>query len=118
MSSEVFDLPSLWSRVDGDADLLREMIAIFAAEYPPVLDRLEAAIERGDAAMVQSAAHKLKGSLVQFSAYTATGTTSCLEDMGKNGSLEGAAELAHRLRAEIADLLQALKRGGFPGATE
>lgn len=118
MSSEVFDLPSLWSRVDGDAELVREMVEIFAAEYPPVLSRLEEAIACRDFAMVQRAAHKLKGSLLQFSAQTATKTAACLEDMGRNSSLEGAGALADRLRSEIAELLHALKLGGFPGVTD
>ncbi len=110
LNSEAFELPSLWSRINGDADLLREMVAIFKAEYPPLLSELERAIEHSDAARAERAAHRLKGSLVQFSAHRAAATAASLEIMGKKNSLEGAREAVRCLGREIEDLLQALSR--------
>lgn len=107
-NSEIFDLPSLLARVGGDVELLREMIGIFAAEYPPILAQIQAAIESSDPARVERASHKLKGSLVQFSAHTAAETVGRLEAMGKNSSLQGAGVISQRLRGEVDELLQAM----------
>lgn len=89
--------------------LLREMVVIFAAEYPLMLDQLETAIDRGEASGVEKMGHKLKGSLVQFSARAATETARRLEDMGKTGALEGAGAAVHGLRREIEELIEALQ---------
>jgi len=107
-NSGIFDLPSLLARVGGDVELLREMIGIFATEYPPILAQLEDAIASDDPARVERASHKLKGSLVQFSAHTAAETAGRLEAMGKNGSLQDAGGVAQRLRREADELLQAM----------
>ncbi len=107
-NSEVFDLPSLWARVGGDVELLREMVAIFTVEAPPILAQLEAAIESNDPARVERASHKLRGSLAQFSAHAAAETAGHLEDMGKNSSLQGADVVCQSLRREVAELLQAM----------
>lgn len=118
MDSETFEVASLWSRVSGDVDLLREMVTIFTMEYPPLLAELEAAIESSDTARVEKAGHRLKGSLVQFSAHTAAATAARLENMGKTKSLEGALEAVRCLGREIKELLQALSRVVSRGATE
>lgn len=107
-NSEIFDLPSLLARVGGDVELLREMIGIFASEYPAILAQLEAAIESSDSARVERASHKLKGSLVQFSAHTAAETAGRLEAMGKKSSLQGAGVIAQSLRREVDELLEAM----------
>ncbi|HEX7285164.1 MAG TPA: Hpt domain-containing protein [Candidatus Angelobacter sp.] len=107
-SSEILDWPSLRSRVGGDLGLLREMVVIFAAEYRLMLEQLETAIERGEASGVEKMAHKLKGSLVQFSAGAATETARRLENLGKTNALEGAGAAVRGLRREIEELIGAL----------
>lgn len=105
LKSEGFDPESLWERVDGDMDLLRELVDVFAEEAPKMLTRIEEAIDLQTPSEVEKAGHKLKGSVLQFSARNAAATALELEEKGREGSLAGAGPLLEKLRQEI-DLLQ------------
>jgi histidine phosphotransfer protein HptB len=105
LKSEDFDPESLWRRVDHDRDLLRELVAVFAEEAPQLLARIEEGIKAGSVSDVKKASHKLKGSLLQFSARPAVATAQELEGKAQGGLVAGAAPLLNRLRHEI-DLLQ------------
>ena len=106
---EVFDPTSLLERVSGDRELLRELVDLFAQEYPEMLSDIESAVKGGNASALQRAGHKMKGSVLQFSANSAGAIAGALEVMGKNGSLTGAAEDYLKLRTELASLLEGLK---------
>jgi HPt (histidine-containing phosphotransfer) domain-containing protein len=54
---------------------------------------------------VKRASHKLKGSLLQFSAPAAVAIAQELEEKAENGLVAGAVPLLNRLRHEI-DLLR------------
>jgi HPt (histidine-containing phosphotransfer) domain-containing protein len=105
LKSEHFDPEALWRRVDHDRDLLRELVAVFTEEAPVLLARIEEGIRTGLAGDVKKASHKLKGSLLQFSARIAVAVAQELEEKAQNGSVAGAAPLLNRLRHEI-DLLR------------
>jgi len=108
LKTETFDSAALWERVNRDMELLRDLVDLFAEQSPALLDSIEAAIEQGSFADLQKSSHKLKGSLLQFSASQAAPIAAMLEEMGKNKRLEGAKQALVRLRAEIARLLPAL----------
>jgi len=105
LKNEHFDPESLWRRVDHDRDLLRQLVAVFAEEAPQLLARIEEGIRAGLAGDVKKASHKLKGSLLQFSARTALAAAQELEEKAQNGLIAGATPLLNRLRHEI-DLLR------------
>jgi HPt (histidine-containing phosphotransfer) domain-containing protein len=105
LKSERFDPESLWNRVDGDLDLLRELVELFGEEGPRMLAEIEMAIEAGSASDLEKASHKIKGSVLQFSARAAAAIALELEENGRLGSLAGAERLLKTLREEI-DLLQ------------
>lgn len=50
-------------RVDGDPDLLEELVATFQNELPERMERLRAALGRGDLPETARSAHSLRGSL-------------------------------------------------------
>lgn len=104
LKSDRFDPESLWERVDGDMELLRELLEVFTEEGPRMLARIEEAIQHGSAIELQKAAHKMKGSVLQFSATAAAAISFELEEKGKHGSVDGTASLLARLKDEI-DLL-------------
>lgn len=104
LKSDRFDPESLWERVDGDMELLRELLQVFSEEGPRMLARIEEAVQHGSADDLQRAAHKMKGSVLQFSATAAAAIAFELEEKGKHGSLDGTAPLYTRLKDEI-DLL-------------
>lgn len=117
LKSEHFDPESLWNRVDGDLGLLRELVELFAAEVPGMLARIEAAIKDGSASELEKASHKIKGSVLQFSAHAAVAIALELEENGRLGSIGGAEALLTRLTQEV-DLLQQTLRtmvGGEAG---
>ena len=104
LKSDRFDPESLWERVDGDMELLRELLEVFTEEGPRMLARIDEAIQHGSAVELQKAAHKMKGSVLQFSATAAAAIAFELEEKGNHGSVDGTAPLYNRLKDEI-DLL-------------
>jgi HPt (histidine-containing phosphotransfer) domain-containing protein len=108
LKREGFDPDSLWDRIDGDVDLLRDLIGIFAKEYPGILLRIESAISQGEGTELQKASHKLKGSVLQFSASGAAAAAANLEDMGKRGAMDGAGASLAKLKSEVGSLMESL----------
>jgi len=109
LKTESFDYAALWERVNRDMELLRDLVDLFAQQYPALLEGIETAIEQRSFADLQKVSHKLKGSLLQFSAQQAAPIAGKLEEMGRNKKLEGAGQALARLKAEIARLLPALE---------
>jgi CheY-like chemotaxis protein/HPt (histidine-containing phosphotransfer) domain-containing protein len=103
-----FDLQAALEAVDGERELLHGMIAIFMRQTPLALQDIDAAIERGDAAALESAAHKLKGSIAIFGARSACEAAQHLEDLASSGNLPAAGAARLRLGDEIARLRSAL----------
>jgi HPt (histidine-containing phosphotransfer) domain-containing protein len=106
LKSEGFDPQSLLDRVDGDMELLRELVDVFAEEGPRMLTRIQEAIEQNSALELETASHKIKGTVLQFSANAAAAEALALEEMGRSGSVAGAELLLKKLKREI-ELVQA-----------
>jgi HPt (histidine-containing phosphotransfer) domain-containing protein len=115
LTSERFDPSALWQRVDGDMQLLGELVKIFAAEYPELLLKIDAATRDGDAEALREASHKLKGSLLQLSAPVAAQAASNLERLAASNSLNNVVLSVNTLKTEIdflARLLEAMVSSG------
>jgi HPt (histidine-containing phosphotransfer) domain-containing protein len=108
LESARFDPLSLWERVNGDMDLLRDLVELFAVEYPGLLLNIKNAIDRGSSVDVQRFSHKLKGSALQFSGKLAVAAASELEEMGRTESLGGADQVLVTLKFEVLRLMEAL----------
>jgi histidine phosphotransfer protein HptB len=117
LKSERFDPESLWGRVDGDLDLLRELVGVFAEEAPRTLAQIQDAIHHGSATYLEKASHKMKGAVLQFSAHAAAAAALELEQKGKSGSVAGAEPLLNKLRHEIELLKESLHRMVWGDAT-
>lgn len=107
-NSAEFDAEALWKRVEGDPELLRGLIAVFETEYPAMLASAARAIENQDATQLERAAHKIKGTMLQFSAGTAATAAFELEQLGKSGMLTGARATLERLKREVEWLIERL----------
>jgi len=68
LSSPVFDYDDFLHRIDGDVELLKEVIEIFLEDTPVLLTNLYAGIKQGDAVAVERAVHTLKGATANISA--------------------------------------------------
>lgn len=89
--------------------LLSELVQIFAAEYPELLLMIDAATRDGDADSLRKASHKLKGSLLQFSAPVAAGAATHLETIAAGNSPKDVALAVATVKAEINHLVPLLQ---------
>jgi HPt (histidine-containing phosphotransfer) domain-containing protein len=109
LNSEGFDPQALLDRVHGDLNLLRELIDLFATEVPEMLASIEKAIQQGSPSELEKASHKIKGSMLQFSANTAANIALQLENNGQAGSMAESGMLLKKLKKEICVLQQTLR---------
>jgi two-component system, sensor histidine kinase and response regulator len=92
-----FDPAIAMARLKGDRALLREMIEIFLADAPAMIDAIRNALDDGDAEGLRRAAHTLKGSVANFGVARAVAEAKTLETMGAAGDLFGAETVLARL---------------------
>jgi two-component system sensor histidine kinase/response regulator len=109
-ADNVLDEVAFLDRCGGDLELGRELIQVFLDEYPPFLAAIREAVARGDAALVNGSAHKLKGSAGTFGAARVVATALRLEEMGEADQLEDAAEVCAELETALSELRDSLVR--------
>jgi PAS domain S-box-containing protein len=102
------DWAAALERLQGDRELLEELVGVIRQEAPKLLAAVRAAVERGDAPSLKLAAHTLKGSLGNFAAAKAVEAAKRLESMGKQGDLSEARSALATLEREINRFLPAL----------
>jgi HPt (histidine-containing phosphotransfer) domain-containing protein len=103
------DRRAVLSRLDGDPDLLRELVKIFLKDAPRLLAEAKAALAEGDATRLQRAAHTLKGAASNFSALAASGAAEQLESIARDGDLRRAEEVLEPLEDALTRTFPALK---------
>ena len=101
---------------EGEPDIVQELAGAFQFETPPLLQALHQAVTQGQPEQLKRAAHNLKGSSNNLGAQTMGRLSAELETIGKQGTVEGAAELITRLEQEYQRVCQALASEGA-GAT-
>ena len=90
--------------VQGDEELLRELVSTFLDELPSLRQTLGSALGAGDAKLVQRTAHTLKGALGHFGAHRAYEAAFQVESHGRNGQLTQAADALAALDQAMAEL--------------
>jgi CheY-like chemotaxis protein len=105
---EVLDSAATLSRVEGDTELLAEMVRLFLEDCPRLISAVREALTRRDPQALQRAAHTLKGSVANFAAQSAFEAALRLEMMGRQGDLREAEEAYVALQQEIERLEPAL----------
>jgi two-component system, sensor histidine kinase and response regulator len=101
--------------VDGDHELLAELIEIFLEDCPRRLQELEQAVKEGNANGVRQAAHSLKGMVAGFGAGPAHGLAQEMENLGKAGDLSKTSDLLPTLLREFARVMNHLKVADWRG---
>ena len=109
----VFDRDDVLARLDGNEEMLQQVIEVFQNEAAQQLAAIRAAAQSGDAHALDRAAHSLKGSLAFFAAPAAVAPAVRLEAMGRSGDLAEARETLADLEREFASLC-APCAGGLP----
>lgn len=107
-SEELLDRAAALARVEGDAELLSELVRVFLGEWPRLAGELRRALEDADARTLARTAHSLKGSVGNFAARRAWEATERLELMAQSGDLKSAAGACAAVEDEIERLKPAL----------
>jgi CheY-like chemotaxis protein len=87
---EVLDLDGLRARVEGDLDLLAEMLELYLDTSPALLQEIETALASCDAQRSARAAHSLKGVLRNLCAVPCAQAAAELETLVAAGDIDGA----------------------------
>lgn len=103
--------------VDGDIELLQDVIALFLDECPDRLSDLEEALVEQDAQDIERAAYRLKGILGNVGARVALSLAEQLEMMGENGRLNAWEDVWVELKLEITNVMQFVKSLEWEQAT-
>lgn len=105
----LFDRNLALQNLDGDEELLAELIALFLEEAPKRLAALEEAQRRGDLTALKEAAHTLKGMAAQIGAVRLKEQAAGLEQIAKQGTGDPSGEHTQRLAQTLHELLPLLK---------
>jgi two-component system, sensor histidine kinase and response regulator len=102
------DLPDLLARVEGDRDLLTELIVIFREELPGLHGALHVATDMGDLSQAAKAAHTLKGMLANMSMKRGATIAADIEMAARSGHLPSLKGTLASFDSEIAELSAAV----------
>jgi two-component system sensor histidine kinase/response regulator len=100
--------PLLWDRakalqrLEGNEELLREVVGIFLDGKPKMLAQMELALLEQSPKILELAAHGLKAELAYLGVAEAGETARQLEEMGKKQELDNAKVLVARLRIQLS----------------
>jgi len=103
-AARVIDWSEALHSVNGDRQLLRDIVEAFLDESPRLLATIRGAIEQSDGRTLQRAAHTLKGSTRYFGAAQAAEIALQLERMGARGQLAHARDSLVDVEREMARL--------------
>jgi CheY-like chemotaxis protein/HPt (histidine-containing phosphotransfer) domain-containing protein len=76
----------------GAPSLLAKVIGVYLDNSPTLVQRLREAVAQGDAKALRETAHSLKSSSANLGAASLAALCKELEQMGRDGQLQGAAE--------------------------
>jgi len=103
------DRASLDARVEGDVELLSELIDLFLDTTPRLISDIESAIALQNTDAVQHSAHALKGAMLSIGATQAAHAALQLETMEPAGEIQEAEELLNTLLREFNRLQSELR---------
>ncbi len=101
---EILDRDHLFDNVDGDPELLEEIVSLFFESTSEILETIRAAVTQANSESLNSSAHQLKGALANVGAKAATEAANDLENMGRSGMLTGLERAMQSLETEMSRL--------------
>ncbi len=100
----ILNLSEAMTNLDGDAELLEEILDIFIDTAEDQLQNIQNCIEAEDVKQVAVQAHGMKGGASNFCAKKFVRSALRLEIKAKDGNLDGAQELLEGMKAAFEDL--------------
>ena len=107
--ANVFDNDAALRHVEGDRDLLDEIIRIFADQCPRTMFEIQNAIRAADLSVLERAAHSLKGAASNLCADGVTQSAAELEASARSGDSSRSREQFQALEGEVEKLLRELE---------
>jgi len=95
--------------LEGDENLLIELVGIYSEQCPKLIAEIEEAIAGGEAAELRRAAHTLKGSANIVGGRAMSAAALKLEHIGRDGKFDTADSALKALKEKIAELDRALQ---------
>jgi signal transduction histidine kinase/DNA-binding response OmpR family regulator/HPt (histidine-containing phosphotransfer) domain-containing protein/PAS domain-containing protein len=108
-------LAGLLEMVGGEFEFLVELFDSFLEDGPQLIGEMQRGLAAGDAAVVRRMAHSLKSNGADFGAGRFSGLNKELEELSKDGHLDGADELVAQIAAEfprVAAALETIRQSG------
>jgi len=106
--NDLVDRVSLLDRVEGDQELLAEIIKVFLADAPQLLGAMQNALQQGDMILLERSAHSMKGAAGNMSALATVNAASQLEQSAKKGDAETSKSNLTALQVAVERLLPVL----------
>ncbi|MBN2875278.1 MAG: response regulator, partial [Spirochaetales bacterium] len=109
-ASPVFDRAGFLDRLMGDEELMRDICAAFIEDSPSQLANLEAALESGDVATAERAAHSIKGAAANVGGERVRALAYQIEKDAHIGALDAARSRLAGLGAGLKELQDEMSR--------
>jgi signal transduction histidine kinase/DNA-binding response OmpR family regulator len=97
-------------RLDGDEQLLHEIVQIFLEESSCQLADLKRAVSEANAELLEKTAHRLKGELSYLGMPTVSLKANKLEQMGRECDLDHAAEVFTEFETDVSAVAESMRR--------
>ncbi|MGA8145799.1 MAG: response regulator [Candidatus Acidiferrales bacterium] len=107
--TSTFDIDTALKRVEGDRELLDEIVRIFSDECPKTMAEIQNAIRAADRPALERTAHSLKGAAANLCARDVTRRASELEQSARTGDLSQARVQFQSLENAVEKLLRELE---------
>ena len=111
----VFDREQLEERLQGDQDLILEVVRMFIVDCPRKLEKLDQALSTGAGGTMEHLAHELKGTTGLLCAIPAYEAALGVEQIARWGDPGQAGPALERLRAECGVLIEVLNEFSAKG---
>jgi HPt (histidine-containing phosphotransfer) domain-containing protein len=103
--NDVINIEDLKDIMGGDMELIQDCFTDFVQDFPRDFDSIKNAVIEKNAIKLDTAAHKLKGSLQYLAAEKAADAAYVLELAGKSNHMDGIEEKLETLNRECRKIL-------------
>lgn len=107
--TQPFDLDKALTHMDGDQELLHNLVQVFIEESAGQLAAIQEGIQEADAGAVERAAHAIKGAVGNFAAQRSYDLAYHLEILGRERRFNDLPQAFAELEQELKSLKEALQ---------
>jgi CheY-like chemotaxis protein len=110
---EAIDIMDALARVEGNRELLDEIVKMFLDQYPRLLEEIRQALSAANCKRLTGAVHILGSSAGQVGAGHAFAIARAIEELGSHNDLASVSPALVELEAELSLVRSALNERGF-----